>query len=389
MNGWKKLGVCALLAGGVWFVFGQTLGHGFVNYDDNLYVYDNQEVLNGLARGGAAWAFTHAVSSNWHPLTLLSLMLDAQLYGANPGGYHLTNVQLHAAATILLFLVLLEMTGAPWRSGFVAALFAIHPLHVESVAWVSERKDVLSGVCFVSTLWAYTRYVRPPGGRIWYCFALACFALGLLSKPMLVTLPCLLIVLDYWPLHREKVCFWKSLREKVPFFALSFAICCTTLFTQKEAMVSHPLASRLGNVVMSYLIYAGQMVYPLGLAVPYPYPRNGWPLWEVAGGAALLLTFSLLAYAWRRQRPYLLMGWLWFLGMLVPVIGVVQVGNQSRADRYTYLPEIGLFLLATWLVADISVAWPRRRWVLGGGAALVLAALALAARRQASVLARQ
>jgi len=375
-------GVCVFLAAMVWLVFGQTLGHGFVNYDDNTYVYENQEVLNGLTRKGIAWAFTHSVNSNWHPLTMLSYMLDHQLYGLNPGGYHLTNIQLHTVAVILLFLVLENMTGAIWRSAFVAALFAIHPLHVESVAWVSERKDVLSGVFFMLTLGAYVRYARAPRSLGRYLLVMFLFALGLMSKPMLVTLPFVLLLLDYWPLGRMDLGFGKLILEKVPLLALSALACGVALLTQKESMAEFPLSLRLGNALASCAIYLGQMIYPAGLAMPYPFPREGVPLWKIAGAVLLLAVFSGVAFAWRRERPYVLTGWLWYLGMLVPVIGIVQVGSQARADRYTYLPQIGISLLATWMVADISVSWPRRRLALGCCSAIVLASLGLCAHRQ-------
>jgi len=377
-------GICVFLAAIVWVVFGQTLGHGFINYDDDKYVYENQEVLNGLSLRGAARAFTHTVSSNWHPLTMLSYMLDGQIYGRNPGGYHLTNVQLHTVAVILLFLVLENMTGAIWRSAFVAALFAIHPLHVESVAWVSERKDVLSGVFFMLTLGAYVRYVRSPRSPGRYLLVVFLFALGLMAKPMLVTLPFILLLLDYWPLGRMDLGFGKLILEKVPLLALSIAASGAALLTQRKVIAPFPLSSRISNALVSSAAYIGQSIYPAGLTVLYPYPMKGSPLWEVIFALLLLAGISGWAFAWRRKHPYVLIGWLWYLGMLVPVVGLVHVGAQARADRYTYLPQIGLALLATWTVADLSAPWRHRRVLLGSAASLLLAALAVCAHAQTS-----
>ena len=417
---WTSLGICVFLAVITLAVFGQTLRHGFVNYDDDTYVYDNPHVAQGLSWKGIAWAFTHSVNSNWHPLTVISDMLDCQLYGLNAGGHHLTNVLLHAVAVVLLFLVLREMTGAQWRSAFVATVFAIHPLRVESVAWVAERKDVLSGVFFMLTLWAYARYARVTGDRcqgtrtnsvpsrfthlvsLFYFLVLLFFALGLMSKPMLVTLPFVLLLLDYWPLNRfarpapasgvagdvqasGNLSIPRRLfLEKIPLLALSCAVCVTTLVAQRATMMSESLALRIGNAAASYAAYLSQMVFPADLAVLYPYPVKGLPFLEIALAFLLLAAISTGAFLARRQRPYLLAGWLWYLGMLVPVIGLVQVGWQARADRYTYLPQIGLYFALTWLVAEWSAGWRHRRWVLGSLAATVIAGLSFCAGRQVS-----
>jgi protein O-mannosyl-transferase len=380
--------VCLFLAGAVWAVFGQTLGYGFVNYDDGQYVYNNPQVIHGLNLKGIEWAFTHSLMANWHPLTVMSHMLDCQLYGLNTGGHHLTSLLLHAATAILLFLVLREMTGALWRSAFVAAVFAIHPLRVESVAWVAERKDVLSGLFFMLTLGAYVRYVRKPPSPGRYLTVIFLFALGLMCKPMLVTVPFVLLLLDYWPLnrfgtpaHRFSIP-WKLIVEKIPLIVLSIAACLVTLLVQhQDTEVS--FSERINNALVSYVAYCGQMFYPVGLAVLYPYPNDGWPTGKIILALLLLVAISAGAFCWRQKRPYFLMGWLWYLGMLVPVIGLVlQVGAQARADRYTYLPQIGLYILVTWTVVALTASWRSRRWVLGGGAVVVLAVLIICARAQ-------
>ena len=368
---WMVRVICLVLAAMTWLVFGQTLGHEFVNYDDEDYVADNPAALGGLSLKGIVWAFTHDVNDNWTPLTVISHMLDCQLYGTQAGWHHLTSVLLHTASVIVLFLVLKRMTAALWRSAFVAAVFAIHPLHVESVAWIAERRDVLSGLFFMLTLGAYAGYVQrwpkvesresraqavptldPRRSTLDYCLVLLFFALGLMCKPMLVTLPFVLLLLDYWPLKRftqpgGRLVPWRLIAEKVPLLALSGAACVATLFAQTEAIqpfeqMSLPL--RVGNALISYVTYLGQMIYPAGLAVYYPYPETGLPLWKIVAAFVLLLVISAGALAARRKQPWFLFGWLWYLGMLVPVIGVLQVGSQARADRYTYLPQIGLYI---------------------------------------------
>jgi len=393
---WMVLGVCIFLVAIVWAVFGQTLRYGFVNFDDGEYVYENPDVACGLRLKGIAWAFTHVHSFNWHPLTWISHMLDCQFYGLNPGGHHFTNVLLHTTATILLFLVLRRMTGALWRSAFVAAVFAIHPLHVESVAWVSERKDVLSGLFFMLTLGAYVRYVHHPWSVNRYLMVALMLALGLMSKPMLVTLPFVLVLLDYWPLgraatltgHRNPIPIPRQIiLEKLPLFGLAAASCLATIFAQHEAIqpfenVSLPL--RAGNAPISCVAYLGQMFWPAGMAVVYPFSPGGVEVSKVILSLVLLAGISTGVFVLRRHRPYLLTGWLWFLGMLVPVIGLLQVGWQARADRYTYLPQIGLYLALTWAVADLCAGWRHRRLVLGGGSAVILVALIFCARAQTS-----
>jgi len=379
-------GICVFLVEIVWLAFGRTLGFGFVNYDDPRTVYESAEVARGLSAEGVAWAFTHAVIGHWDPLTTLSHMADCQIYGLEPAGHHLTNVLLHAAGTILLFLALREMTGALWRSAFVAALFAIHPLRVESVAWITERKDVLSGVFFMLALGAYARYAHGPSAWRYLAVALA-FALGLLCKSMLVTLPFVLLLLDYWPLGRwadRRGLPWPLLIEKIPLLLLSATSAAIQIFAASDMITpiqTLSLSARLGNVLVSYVAYLWKSVWPVNLAVFYPSP-GVWPAAQVLPAAAVLLGLSIIAVAWRRKRPYILTGWLWYLGMLAPVIGVIQVGTQALADRYTYLPQIGLFLLATWTVADLSASLRHRRLLLGCAAGIVIGGLILLARAQ-------
>ena len=351
---WTVPGVCIFLAVMTWLVFGQTLRHEFVNYDDELYVTDNPAVLGGLSLKGIVWAFTHNVNVNWTPLTVISHMLDCQLYGTNAGWHHLTSVLLHMASVIVLFLVLKGMTGALWRSAFVAAVFAIHPLHVESVAWIAERRDVLSGLFFMLTLGAYAGYVRHPWSLGRYLMVALMLALALMSKPMVVTLPFVLLLLDYWPLKRfpqpgDRLIPWRLIVEKVPLLALSGAVCVATLFAQKEAIQSLPLSLRIGNALVSYVAYMGQMIYPVGLAVYYPYPGNGLALWKIIAAFVLLLVISAGAVAVRRKRPWFLIGWLWYLGMLVPAIGLIQIGvagaggslHLSAADWLVCAADVG------------------------------------------------
>jgi tetratricopeptide (TPR) repeat protein len=367
-----------------WIVFGQTLWHDFINYDDPRYVYENTKITGGLSLSGIAWAFTHIHSMNWHPLTTISHMLDCQLYGLKAGAHHFTNVLLHSIAAILLFLTLQYMTGAFWRSAFVAAVFAIHPLRVESVAWIAERKDVLSGVFFMLTLLAYVHYARAPSiGR--YLMVVFGFALGLMSKPMLVTLPFVLLLLDYWPLERIREegsnvgrQLFKLAVEKIPLIVLSAVSSVVTFVAQKGAVGETEQLSvlaRINNAVVSYVAYIWQMLWPMRLAVFYPHPQNRLLLWEIISSFLLLLCITVATIALRKQRPYLITGWLWYVGMLVPVIGLVQVGWQGRADRYTYLPQIGLYIAVTWAVADLTALWRHQRTVLTTAAILTICAL--------------
>ena len=398
---WLRLGICISLAVLTWVVFGQLLQYDFINYDDPRYVYENTNITNGLTIGGIAWAFTHIHSMNWHPLTTISHMLDCQLYGLKPGAHHFTNVLLHSIVAILLLLVLQRMTGGPsgsgsiWRSAFVAAVFAIHPLRVESVAWIAERKDVLSGVFFMLTLLTYFRYVRVRSiGH--YLTVLFMFALGLMCKPMLVTLPFVLLVLDYWPLGRirgqkSELGSQRNLLalvvEKLPLVALSVVSSVVTFAAQRGAVgwtEQLPVLARINNAVVTYAAYMWQMLWPVKLAVFYPHPESRLPLWEIILCLLLLIGITAAAVVLRKLRPYFITGWLWYLGMLVPVIGLVQVGWQGRADRYTYLPQIGLYIAITWGIADVTAAWRWQREILTAGTAIVVGLLSWRASVQAS-----
>jgi Flp pilus assembly protein TadD len=410
--------LCLLLFGLVVWTFLPALRGDFIDFDDSVYVIDNPHIDLSLAN--VAWALNHTVATNWHPLTQWSLMLDHQLYGLKPWGYHLTNVLLHAASTVLVFLVLRRMmglrsdksigatapqAGATWRSLVVAALFGLHPLRVESVAWISERKDVLSMLFWMLTLWAYTRWVqqsavRSPQSAVgnqaagfrfltsgFYWLALAFFALGLMSKPMMVTLPCVLLLLDYWPLERWQR---KNLRgllvEKIPFFLLSASVSAVTYVTQKNggmmdlmANASVPLASgaRLENALVSYGRYLGKLLWPVNLCAFYPHPSH-WPAKQVVLASLLLLSLSGFAWVVRRRWPYCLTGWFWFLGTLIPVIGLVQVGAQSMADRYSYIPSIGILMVLVWGTCQMTREWHHQGAILGTtGGVLVLVCIGL------------
>jgi protein O-mannosyl-transferase len=377
-------GICAVLAAITWLVFGQTTAYQFVTYDDPQYVYANPDVSAGVSLPRISWAFTHTIAGNWHPLTTISHMLDCQLYGLDPAGHHFTNVLFHTIAVVLLFLVLQQMTSSLWRSAFVAALFAIHPLHVESVAWVSERKDVLSAVFFMLTVGAYIRFVHASSFAA-YVLLLLFFALGLMSKPMLVSVPFVLLLLDYWPLGRvTRVGFRKGLErqsarcsqwpvirrlvaEKVPLFALSAFSSVVTFFTQFQStgtMSQLPLPWRLNNAAVSYVVYIWQMFWPVRLAAFYPHPNGQFRPWQVLLAIAFLIAVTLLAIHTRKERPYIFTGWFWYLGMLVPVIGLVQAGEQAHADRYTYLPQIGLYTLITWGTTDLILSITARNSAL-------------------------
>ena len=411
--------ICALLAALVFLVFGQTVRHEFINYDDQEYVYENPKITSGLGLDGIEWAFTHVHASNWHPLTTISHMLDCELYGVQPWGHHLTNVLLHALTAILLFLGLRELTHALWASAIVAAIFAIHPLRVESVAWVAERKDVLSGVFFMLTLWAYAPYARSSRfsvGR--YTVAVIFFVLGLMCKPTLVTLPFVLLLLDYWPLKRvtleastsdarravqrsgrgrreisssagtsAKKPIQYLILEKWPFFVLSALSCLATVLAQRHAVAQESqlnFGERVGNAILSYVAYLGQMIWPFGLAVVYPYKAGGLNIIAVTLALLLLVTISVLFFIWRRTFPFLVVGWLWFLGVLVPMIGLIQVGVQVRADRYTYLAQIGLYILLTWSAMELLRKWRYARQPLIVLALLVITGLTAASYVQTS-----
>ncbi len=381
---WVVFGVCICLALLTWAVFGQTLRHDFVNYDDPRYVYQNTRITNGLNIAGIAWAFTHIHAENWHPLTTITHMLDCQLYGLRANGHHSTNVLLHTIGVILLFIVLRQMTGAFWQSAFVAAVFAIHPLHVESVGWIAERKDVLSGVFFMLTLLAYLHYTRAPSIGRYFTVALV-VALGLMSKPMLVTLPFVLLLLDYWPLgrfetHRSNTGrrLLQLVLEKIPLIALSAVSSIVTFLAQRGAIgwtEQLPVSARISNALVAYVVYLRQMFWPAGLAVFYPHPENRLPVLEISLAFIVLVGITAAAFVFRKKAPYIVTGWLWYLGMLVPVIGLVQVGWQGHADRYTYLPQIGLYVAVTWAVTDLTRSWRFQRMALGVAALIVVGVL--------------
>jgi tetratricopeptide (TPR) repeat protein len=356
---------------------------GFVDFDDSQYVIGNPHITPGLTWTNVVWAFQSGEAANWHPLTWLSHMADCDLYGVNPGGHHLTNLLLHVANTLLLFLLLNQMTGATWRSFFVAAFFAWHPLHVESVAWASERKDTLSTFFWLLTLLAYGKYVTgdkwrvtgdaaaisPPVNRhpsLFYALALLLFACGLMSKAMVVTLPFVLLLLDFWPLKRiansklQTASLRNLVLEKIPFFILAAAASVVTFLVQRNggAVAGLSVGLRLENVVLAYVRYISKLFWPQDLAIIYSFPRH-WPVLLAAGAALLLLVWTALTLLRARQSPYLPVGWFWFLGTLVPVIGLVQVGAQSIADRYTYIPSIGFFIVVVWGAHDLAKHWPQ------------------------------
>ncbi len=360
-------------------VYAGVIEHEFVGLDDGAYVYENPHVLGGLTPEGVRWAFTTTHASNWHPLTWLSHMLDVELFGPEPGKQHGVNLLFHAVNTVFLFWILWRMTGAVWPSAAVAALFGLHPLHVESVAWVAERKDVLSTFFWLLTMWVYQRFVTSPGrGR--YLLTLLAFALGLMAKPMLVTLPLVLLLLDYWPLGRPLSSWRRLLLEKLPFLALSGLSSVATVLAQGagEAIItmqSAPLGLRVGNALVAYVSYMAKTLWPRELAVYYPHPGE-ISLAAAAGAGVLLAGITFAVLRAERRRSYLPVGWLWFVGTLVPVIGLVQVGEQAMADRYTYVPLIGLFLIVAWGARDWVLHWELPEWVVGAAGAIGLGALA-------------
>jgi tetratricopeptide (TPR) repeat protein len=383
----QVIGISVLLFLAVLAVFGQTAHFEFVGYDDQLYVFQNPVVQKGLSVPAIGWAFTHAQVSNWIPLTTLSHMLDCDLFGLRAGGHHLVNVLWHAANAVLLFLVLRQMTGSLWRNAFVAAIFAVHPLRAESVAWVSERKDVLSGFFFLLTIAAYVRHARQPS-RAKYLLVIALFTAGLLAKSMVATLPFVLLLLDYWPLGRmhDRHEFFRLLVEKIPLFVLSVVACVTAAMMPGLLVPDRvPWLERVGNALVSYVIYLRQMAFPAQLAAHYPLLPGGQPWWKICLAFVLLAAVSATVVAWRQRRPALLVGWFWFLGMILPVIGLVQISSGvAHADRYTYLPEIGLAIAVAWAVGDWSLGWKHRPVVLGCCSVAVLLALAAEGYNQTS-----
>jgi tetratricopeptide (TPR) repeat protein len=386
--------ITLLLAFTTLLVFLPVGQFGFLNYDDNDYVTNNDFVQHGLTGTDIRWAFTAFHAGNWHPLTWLSHMLDCQLFGLNAGAHHFVNVLFHGLNVALLFVWLMRLTGRLGPSAFIAALFAWHPLHVESVAWIAERKDVLSTFFALLALLSYTRYVQENCRRSFW-LALLFFALGLMAKPMLVTLPFVLLLLDFWPLGRlaegktapvKRNRFGKLLWEKWPFFLLTGASCVVTFFAQRsgEAVVSLanvPLRYRLENVPVAVVGYLQKLFGPTGLCAIYPMPSS-IPAWEVALAVTILILISAVAWHWRVVRPYFLMGWLWFLGTLIPVIGLVQVGGQAMADRYTYIPSIGFFIAVVFLLADVAERIQTPRIIEAGVAVVISVACILVTEHQ-------
>ncbi len=389
----RLVAAAALLLVMVWAIYSPLSVAGFVDYDDLDYVLQNQAVLRGLGAGSLNWALTSFHAANWHPLTWLAHMADVEFLGVDPGRHHLVSVTIHALASLLLLVSLAAMSGSAWPSALVALLFAVHPLHVESVAWIAERKDVLSALCWGAVLWAYAGYVRRPGaGR--YLAVVVLQVLGLTAKPMAVTMPFVLLLLDFWPLgrlRREGHLRGRVFVEKVPLLILSLASSVVTMAAQRAGGAVEPLAggdgltNQVGMAAVAAVTYLLKTAWPAGLAIFYPVPDGGFAAWRVASSALVLAAVTLVAVGCRRQRPWLLAGWFWYLGTLVPVSGLlVRVGSQAMADRYTYIPLVGVF---------VGVVWEADRWVRAGGrwrarfalvlSAALLAAFGVAARFQA------
>ena len=375
--------------------FEQVRNNDFISYDDFQYVSENVNVKEGLSVESFVWAFTSGHASNWHPLTWISHMIDCQLYGLDPAGHHMTNLLLHTLTVLCLFWFLKTATGAIWPSAFVAAVFAIHPLHVESVAWIAERKDVLCGLFWMLTMAAYLRYVKGPRiGR--YLLVTVCFCLGLMAKPMIVTLPFVLLLLDYWPLDRFQLrpqkgkgisIPYRLIAEKIPLFILAAASSMITFMVQIKArtitdIVEIPFFYALLNGLTSYTGYLVKMIYPVGLAILYPHPGRSIALWQPIVSVAILAGLTVFFISSAKRRPYLTVGWLWYLGTLVPVIGIVQVGRQAMADRYTYLPAIGIFIIIAWGAGEILAKWRYRKFIQVVLAGTVLVGLLLCTRIQ-------
>jgi hypothetical protein len=387
---YRKLSICLFLVLTTLAVFWSVKDYEFIHYDDDLYMVDNSRVQDGLTTESIKWAFTATHTGNWYPLTWLSLMLDYELYGLNPAGYHWSNLLFHIANTLLLFFLLSRITGAVYKSAFVAALFALHPLHVESVAWVSERKDVLSTFFWMLTMGAYVRYVERPG-TIKYLLVIIAFSLGLMAKSMLVTLPFVLLLMDFWPLERfsrkqpingitiinqiqtkltgHDTSIWRLISEKLPLIALTIPVGIVAVIAQQQAGALLPFESfslglRVANALISYVWYIWKTLIPSNLSVFYPHP-GFWPMWQVVLSGLFLALISVAVLRWGRRYPYLPVGWFWYLGTLMPVIGLVQIGSQAMANRYSYIPLIGLFITVAWGTADILKIYRYRQTILG------------------------
>ena len=387
-----KIAICIFLAVSTFAVYSQVQDHEFINYDDDKYVTNNEYVKAGFTRDSVGWALTTSYNSNWHPMTWLSHMLDAQLFGPNSKGHHLTNLLFHIANVLLLFLVLLRMTGALWQSGFVAALFALHPLNVESVAWVAERKNVLSTFFWLLTMWAYIRYAQKTNLKR-YSLVILFFAMGLMSKPMLVTLPFVLLLLDYWPLRRlqsdRRTAISRLVYEKIPLLVLVAGSVVTTLTVQKMggalgSLNAFPIQERVINALVSYWLYLQKMIWPGGLAIFYAHPENTLSVWKGLATAALLALVTTAAIRLARRAPYFAVGWFWYLGTLIPVIQLVQTGSIAMADRYAYVPLIGIFIIIAWGLPELLAKWRLRSRILTIAAGIWISTLMLMTWNQVS-----
>ena len=392
LNRHRNVLICLLLTTAVLVVYWQVQNFDFIDYDDNIYVIENTHIQTGLTFQNIAWAFRDTHVGHWHPLTWFSHMLDWRLFRANPGGHHWTSIILHVANTLLLFLVFKRMTAEVWKNAFIAALFGVHPLNVESVVWIAERKNVLSMFFLIVTIWVYVFYVEQQEFKR-YLLVLLSFALGLMAKPIIVTLPFLLLLLDYWPLNRfpsEKsgdngrlqnkkflgLSVFRLILEKIPLFALSAISCIVTLFAARSAgamksLDVFPLEIRIANAFISYMRYIEKMFWPHDLSVFYPY-QGVFPVWQVALTGLTFSCVTILVFWAARRYPYLAVGWLWYLGTLLPVIGLVQVGFQAMADRYAYLPLIGLFIIIAFGIPDLSSGWRWRRVISATSAGVII-----------------
>ena len=401
-----KVAICIFLVVATFCVYSQVQDHEFINYDDDQYIKDNWKIKSGLTSESISWAFTTFYGYNWFPITWLSHIFDYQLYGLNPKGHHLTNLLFHIANALILFTVLLRMTGKLWRCAFIAAMFAFHPLNVESVAWVAERKNVLSTLFWLMTMWAYIHYAEKPTFKR-YGLVFLFFTLGLMSKPMLVTLPFVLLLLDYWPLRRLKLEqggsdnevpvnsqyhvkseFLKLMLEKVPLVALTTGACILTFIAQQEGALINAnnlsLPTRLSNAVVSYLEYLKKMIWPNDLAVFYPHPESTLAAWKWVVCFVVLVTITAISIKFIKKAPYFAVGWFWYLGTLIPVIGIVQVGGQAMADRYTYIPLIGIFIIVAWGVPELISKWNHKEKVLSVSVGIIILILLITTWGQVS-----
>ena len=378
--------ICVALVVVTLVAFGAVTRHGFVEYDDGLYVVENEHVRKGLHGDSIAWSLTATAAANWHPVTWISHMLDVELFGVHAGKHHSTNLIVHATSVVLLFLLLVRMTGVLWRPAFAATLFAIHPLHVESVAWIAERKDVLSTLFWLLTLGAWLWWLSSRTTAR-YVLVIALFALGLMTKPMLVTLPFTLLLFDFWPLKRTGTGLPALLKEKTPLFVMAAASSVATVWAQKaggalQTLEAFTLSERLANAMISYAGYLWKTVWPVSLAVFYPYPYVGLASPAVAASALILLSITVVAVRIGTKAPYITFGWLWYVGTLLPVIGVVQVGEQGMADRYTYVPLIGIFVAISWSVAALASRSRTAQLIAVIGGSCWIAALLVLTRAQ-------